>query len=98
MGEERLWHLVSYDIRDPARWRKAYRLLKGYGRRLQYSVFRVRGTKLQVERLRWELEMILEPEDDLVVIPLCGRCSQRVAARNPKQAWPEDEPPFKIIS
>ncbi len=28
---ENRWYLVSYDIRDPARWREAYKTLKGTG-------------------------------------------------------------------
>lgn len=95
MSSHRHWHLVMYDIRDPARWRRAYRLLQGYGLRLQYSVFRVRGTQLQVERMRWELEKILSSEDDLLIIPLCVSCAARVESRN--KDWPEEDPPFRII-
>jgi hypothetical protein len=36
----RHWYLVSYDIRDPKRWREAYRELQGRGERIQYSFFR----------------------------------------------------------
>ena len=91
------WHLVTYDIRDPKRWRKAYRLLLGYGEHLQLSVFRLRLTPLHLERLRWELESILSDDDDLLIIPLCGNCSDRITARNRPSAWPDDAPPFRII-
>jgi CRISPR-associated protein Cas2 len=39
MAEPRHWYLVCYDIRCPKRWRKAYKLIEGYGDRLQYSIF-----------------------------------------------------------
>ncbi len=97
MAEDRFWHLVSYDIRDPKRWRKVYRLLRGYGDHLQYSVFRVRGTRAQIARMRWELERILEQEDDLLLIPLCRPCAESVHARNPEEAWPLDDPAYKIL-
>ena len=29
----------AYDIRDPRRWRRVHRIVKGYGGRLQFSVF-----------------------------------------------------------
>ena len=64
MAERRDLHLVTYDIRDPKRWRRAYRILRGYGNRVQYSVFRVRGTPVQIARLRWQLERILDAVDN----------------------------------
>lgn len=93
----RHWHLVCYDVRDPARWRRVYRLLRGYGERVQYSVFRVRANDTQLARLRWELERLLEGEDDLLVITLCPRCADRISHRNPERAWPADDPPFRIL-
>lgn len=85
------WHLVSYDIRDQRRWRPAYKLLRGHGERLQYSVFRVRATATQIERLRWELEKILDEEDDLLIVSLCPTCGRKVKSRNSDDVWP-DEP------
>ncbi len=35
MAEGRFWDLVCYDIRDPKRWRRCFKLLKGYGEGLQ---------------------------------------------------------------
>jgi CRISPR-associated protein Cas2 len=35
---ERLY-LVTYDIRDDARWRRVYKIMQGYGQWLQLSVF-----------------------------------------------------------
>ncbi len=84
------WHIITYDIRCPKRWRKVYRLLRGHGNRLQYSVFRVRATSTQFERLRWELEALMEEDDDLFIVSLCPRCGQRVKSRHSEDAWPEE--------
>ena len=62
MAEERFWYLVCYDIREPKRWRRCFKLLKGYGTSLQYSIFRCRLTRRQLERMRWELEKELASE------------------------------------
>lgn len=97
MPDMRTWHLVMYDIREPARWREVWKLLKGYGRPIQYSVFRVKATRLQVERMRWELERLLAAEDDLLIVPICGRCVTGLQTRNRDDAWPQDEPPYKIV-
>mgnify|MGYP000370770833 CR=1 FL=1 len=32
-------YIVTYDVRDPKRLRKVYRLMRGYGRHIQLSVF-----------------------------------------------------------
>ena len=31
--------IISYDIADPKRWRRVFRVMKGYGAWLQLSVF-----------------------------------------------------------
>ncbi|PJF46320.1 MAG: CRISPR-associated endonuclease Cas2, partial [Candidatus Thermofonsia Clade 3 bacterium] len=36
----RTLYIVTYDIADDRRWRKVFKLMYGYGDRLQYSVFR----------------------------------------------------------
>jgi CRISPR-associated protein Cas2 len=33
-------YIVSYDISDQTRWRKVWKVLRGYGDAIQYSVFR----------------------------------------------------------
>lgn len=90
-------HLVIYDVRDPKRWRHVHRIVLGYGRRVQLSVFRVRATPTAIERLRWELERVMAEEDHLLIVPLCPRCAQRVNARHDSCEWPEDDPPFRIV-
>ena len=80
--EQKFWYVVAYDITEPKRWRKVYKLLHGYGRRLQYSIFRCRLTPLQMEKLRWELEKLLTEEDSLLVLTLCEACEKRTAAHN----------------
>jgi CRISPR-associated protein Cas2 len=68
------WWLVCYDVHDPERLRKAAKHLEGYGERMQYSVFRCWLTRLEMERLRWELTELLTADDDVLLIPLCGSC------------------------
>jgi len=97
MAEERFWYLLCYDIRDPKRWRRCFKLLKGYGTSLQYSIFRCRLTRRQLERMRWELEKELEEEDSLLIVSLCSGCSERVIARNAKEDWVEEQPRFRVL-
>jgi CRISPR-associated protein Cas2 len=98
MSESRLWYLVCYDVREPRRLRKAYQLLKGHGTSLQYSIFRCRLNGRQLERLRWELERVLEPEDSLMIAGMCAACMARLVLRNPRVDWaPEEESRFRVL-
>ncbi len=97
MAEGRIWYLVCYDIRDPKRWRRCFKLLKGYGESLQYSIFRCRLTRRQLERMRWELEKEMAPEDSLMIAGLCSSCRSKLIVRNPNTEWVEDEPRFRVV-
>jgi CRISPR-associated protein Cas2 len=97
MAEQRNWYLICYDIREPKRWRRCFKLLKGYGTSLQYSIFRCRLTKRELERLRWELETELAAEDSLMLIGLCPGCAGHIIARNTKEEWAEEQPRFHVL-
>ena len=96
MGEKH-WHLVCYDIRDPGRWYRAHKILKGCGERVQYSIFRVQMTKTRLEALRWELSKILEDDDDLLIIRLCPGCAQRVIDTRGAEEWKRTAPGFEVF-
>jgi CRISPR-associated protein Cas2 len=89
--------MICYDIRDPKRWRKAYKLLKGYGDTIQYSIFRCRLSQRDREKLRWELEQILDTEDKILFAGLCHRCVDRVNKCNRSNAWGEELASFKVL-
>lgn len=94
------WWLVCYDVRDPARLRKCAKRMEGYGHRIQYSVFRCWMTARELERLRWELTELLDPEDDVMLIPLCGNCVdgiQGIHAANRPDRWPDEPPRHTIV-
>ena len=76
------WYVVCYDITDSKRWRKVYTKMHGYGRRLQYSIFRCRLTKIEVEKMRWELEQELTEDDKLLILNICDRCETRTLSLN----------------
>ncbi len=99
MSSPAIWNLVSYDVREPGRLRKVAKLLEGYGERVQYSLFRVRANKRRLEKLRWELAELMASEDDLLVIPLCERCSAKVDenSRGDRSDWSEPPPTFEIL-
>lgn len=97
MATDRRWKLVCYDVRDQGRWRKVHRLVRGHGSRVQYSVFRCRLDGRATERLRWELSKVMAPEDSLLIIDLCPRCSDHVVSQNAMDDWADEAPTFRII-
>lgn len=96
---QKLWHLISYDIRDPKRLRKVAKKLEGYGTRLQLSVFRCRLDHEGLEKLHWELHQIMTNEDDLLVIPLCQTCSEKVPEHSTgdQSTWSGPPSTFQIV-
>ncbi|MBX6330093.1 MAG: CRISPR-associated endonuclease Cas2 [Pseudolabrys sp.] len=70
MLDERLY-IVTYDISDDRRWRRVFRLMKGYGRWLQLSVFQCRLTaRRRVEMARRLEELIHNGEDHVLILDL----------------------------
>ena len=72
-----LSYLVCYDIADPKRLRKVARLCEDFGYRKQYSVFLVRVSATDYVRQRTRLYEAIDLQlDQVLFIPLCGKCSQ----------------------
>lgn len=97
MAVDERWRLVCYDIRDPARWRKVYGIVRGAGTHVQYSIFRCRLDDRELEKLRWELSRVMASEDALLVVDLCPRCAGKVISRNHVHGWDEVPQTFRII-
>jgi CRISPR-associated protein Cas2 len=67
MINERLY-IVTYDISNERRWRRVFKLMHGYGRWLQLSVFQCRLTARRRAELARRLEEIIHGLDDHVLI------------------------------
>ena len=70
-------YLVAYDVCDPKRLRKAYRIMCGAGDPLQYSVFRCELSLVEKQSLQERLWEVLNFAEDRVLVvdlgPLNGR-------------------------
>jgi len=65
--EEHLY-IVAYDISDPRRWRRVFRLMKGYGEWLQLSVFQCRLSRKRHAELIALLDDILHHKEDHILL------------------------------
>ncbi|MFO1126821.1 MAG: CRISPR-associated endonuclease Cas2 [Rhodospirillales bacterium] len=68
--EERLY-IVTYDIAEPKRWRRVFKLMNGYGEWLQLSVFQCRLTRRRKVELQAALaERINHNADHVLLLDL----------------------------
>ncbi len=75
MAKENLY-IVTYDISEPKRWRKVFKLLKGYGHWLQLSVFQCRLTSVHYAQMCTRLEELIKNDEDHILILNLGSADQ----------------------
>jgi CRISPR-associated protein Cas2 len=61
-------YIVAYDIADPRRWRRIFRLMNGYGEWVQLSVFQCRLSRRRRIELKLALGEVIDHAQDHVVI------------------------------
>ena len=73
-------YLISYDIENNKKRQKIAELLKGYGERVQYSVFECHLTKNELEKIKSYIlkEVQLEKKDSVRIYLICDACSKKV--------------------
>ncbi|EJL6398642.1 CRISPR-associated endonuclease Cas2 [Vibrio cidicii] len=84
-----IW-LISFDISNDKRRRRAVKLLLGYGNRTQYSVFECLLRRPQLRRIQHKMKQIIEPSDRVLYYPICGKDALcRYADGAGQVYWPE---------
>lgn len=73
--EEHLY-IVTYDISDPKRWRKVFKLMNGYGEWLQLSVFQCRLSRRRHADLLATLDELINHHQDHVLMVDIGVANQ----------------------
>ena len=74
-----MFYVISYDIPDNQRRSQLAKVLKGFGNRVQYSVFEAHLNKRQYEELKHTVNRLIEPSEDSVrYYALCRACVGRV--------------------
>lgn len=72
--EEHLY-IVTYDIRDQRRWRRVFRIMKGYGEWMQLSVFQCRLSRKRHAELVALLDGLIHHGADHVMLIDLGPAS-----------------------
>ncbi|PIB13128.1 CRISPR-associated endonuclease Cas2 [Vibrio rotiferianus] len=84
-----LW-VISFDISETKRRRRAVKVLEGFGHRTQFSVFECLLKRQQLRQVQTKLAKLIEPTDKVLYYPICGKDALcRYADGKGKVYWPE---------
>ena len=87
-------YIVTYDVCDPKRLRKVFKLMKGYGDHIQLSVFRCELDARMLIELRGRLGLAIDHLEDQVLFmdigPSEGRAKLSVRALGKAYTPPAD--------
>ena len=74
-----MFYVISYDIPDDRRRNQLAKELKGFGVRVQYSVFEAHLNRREYQELKHAVARVIDPSEDSVrYYRLCGACADRV--------------------
>lgn len=74
-----MFYVISYDIPDNQRRNRLAKVLKGFGSRVQYSVFEAHLTGSQFEQMKQAVNRVIDPDEDAVrYYALCSACVGRI--------------------
>lgn len=74
-----MFYVISYDISDDRRRSQLAKTLKGFGTRVQYSVFEAHLSRRQFEELKGAVARVIDPAKDSVrYYALCSACTARI--------------------
>ncbi len=86
-------YLVTYDISDDRRRDQVFRILRGFGDHLQFSVFRCETSETELIRLRGRLLEAINPKEDQVLFadlgPWDGRGTTAITSLGRSYTHPE---------
>ena len=89
-------YIVSYDIADDSRRTAVYDTCRGYGERIQYSVFMCHMTPTERLDLQSRLRDTIHMHDDQVLFidlgPVDGRARRCITALGRLHCPPSDDP------
>jgi CRISPR-associated protein Cas2 len=81
MSHDAQVYVVCYDVCAPSRLRRVYRILRGFGDALQYSVFRCTLSEVQLARLKARLDEVIHQGEDQVLFIRLGPEAARTTWR-----------------
>src|SRR5438128_477159 len=97
MADGVMSYVICYDIPSDRRRVKLSKLLDGYGRRMQYSVYEVVVDGVVFDKLVEQVERIVDAGEDRVAFyPVCAACARRRWTVGAAEDWPGHEVAFVV--
>src|SRR5216683_1021138 len=79
VGNQTMCYVIAYDIPDDRRRTKVHKILLGFGKWTQYSLFECFLSRKELVLLRSKLaEHLVATEDSVRFYPLCASCVSKV--------------------
>jgi len=76
---QRTLYVIAYDIPDDRRRTKVHRVLSGFGKWTQYSLFECYLSDKELVKLRGKLDKVLKGDEDSVrFYHICKACEEKV--------------------
>ena len=95
IGRQTTCYVIAYDIPDDKRRTKVHKILLGYGKWTQYSLFECFLNGKEMVLLRSKLaEHLMDEKDSVRFYPMCAQCLTRVETVGGPQ--PHEESVFII--
>lgn len=88
--------LVIYDITNEKRLTKVAKKMESFGIRVQKSVFEVEADTSVIEKLRKQVNRIIEEDDFVVYFEICERDWQKRKKVGPGKYIETEDAPFYI--
>lgn len=80
MHTKKIFCVVAYDISDSRRRAKVIKVLKGFGTRVNLSVFECMFNPSQIKKVQDKIsQLIYDKEDRVIFYPLCLDCFSKIA-------------------
>ena len=74
-----MFYVISYDIPDNRRRTQLAKVLKGFGTRVQYSVFEAHLNRSQFDQMKQAVARVIDTAEDSVrYYALCSTCATRI--------------------
>lgn len=74
-----MFYVISYDIPDDRRRGQLAKVLKGFGTRVQYSVFEAHLTRSQFKQMKQAVSSVINTDADSVrYYALCRACTGQI--------------------
>lgn len=85
-------YIVTYDISDPKRLRRVYKLMLGFGDHIQLSVFRCELNHRELVEMRAALGEVIKTDEDQVLFASLGPVQGRAREAVSSLGRPYDDP------